>query len=107
MIEKDLLREKDYISIYRALTPTYFCSQALPLSAKKIGTDKSNELYKFLKSKNYYQAIHVKDAINFTNENHTWETEKQDFKNNILSIDKIRNENFSKVFPELKEMLDA
>ena len=54
----------------------------------------------------YYQVNHVRDAITFTNEKHTWEANSKNFKNNITTRDRLRNENFVEVFPELKDMYE-
>jgi hypothetical protein len=48
----------------------------------------------------------VRDAISFTNESSEWEIHKVGFQQQVKKLDKIRNENFENVFPELKAMLD-
>lgn len=106
LIEHDLLKKKDYISIYRALFPKYFSAQALPKNLKEKGNTDAYFLYNFLQKNDWYQAIHVDYAIKFTNENDSWNENKKDFNNNIKHIDKIRNENFVRVFPELADMLE-
>ena len=107
LIDKDLLRKKDMISIYRALTPAYYASTILPKSIKINGTDKLKELYEFMIANDWYQAMHVHDAINFTIQTDEWEKEKSQFIHHTLRRDKIRGESFTKVFPELIEMLNG
>lgn len=106
MIENDLLRQKDMISIYRALTPTYYCAKILPTSIKKQGSEKLQKIHDFMIDNDWYQAVHVKDAISFTNEEEQWSQYKTDFQHHVKRRDEIRKEDFVTVFPELKEMMD-
>lgn len=106
MIEKDLLRQKDMISIYRALTPNYYCSKILPRTIKDAGSEKLKKLHHYMLDGDWYQAVHVNDAINFTNEEDQWQAHKTEFQHHVKRRDEIRNEDFATVFPELKEMLD-
>jgi MoaA/NifB/PqqE/SkfB family radical SAM enzyme len=106
MIEKDLLRQKDMISIYRALTPSYYCAKVLPESLKVVGSQKLEKIHDFMIVNEWYQHQHVRDAISFTNESSEWEIHKVGFQQQVKKLDKIRNENFENVFPELKAMLD-
>lgn len=106
LIDKDLLRKQDMVSIYRAMNPTYYSATALPLRLKEIGTEKNQKLNSFLKEGHWHQQLHVNDAMQFTNSSHTWNNEKSKFREHTLRRDQIRNENFIEVFPELKEMLN-
>jgi len=47
----------------------------------------------------------VVDAINFADTKNTWAENKQTFFGHTNSIDKIRNEEFIKTFPELTCLL--
>jgi hypothetical protein len=107
LIEKDLLRKKDMISIYRALTPSYYAATVLPQSIKKTSTTKLNELHDFMIADDWYQAMHIQDAIRFTNQADEWNKEQANFVHHTLRRDKIRGESFIKVFPELSEMLNG
>jgi radical SAM protein with 4Fe4S-binding SPASM domain len=106
MISKELLQQTDMISIYRALTPSYFCSQSLPASIKEVGNYKNKEILSWLVDNKYYQHDHIRDAIEFTNEKESWQENTEEFNNNIKTRDKLRNENFVEIFPELKEMYE-
>ena len=106
MIDSDLLRNKDMISIYRALTPSYYAATILPKNLKKIGTTKLKSLHNFMITNDYYQAMHVEDAIKFTNSSDQWTEQKIEFQHHTRRRDEIRNEDFCKTFPELKELLD-
>lgn len=106
MMSKDLLRHKDMISIYRALTPHYYCSHGLPEHLKTIASTNMKKLHQYMIDNDWYQAMHINDAIKFTNEQHTWEDIKSEFRHHTQRRDQIRNENFINIFPELKELLD-
>lgn len=106
LIDKDLLRKKDMVSIYRAITPPYYSATALPTKLKSIGTEKNQKLNSFMKQGHWHQHQHINDAIKFANSENTWNNEKCNFREHTLSRDQIRNENFVEVFPELKAMLD-
>jgi MoaA/NifB/PqqE/SkfB family radical SAM enzyme len=107
LIDKDLLRNKDMVSVYRALTPDYFVSTILPEAIKKVATDKLKKLHKFMIDNDWYQAMHVDDAITFTNSTNNWAEQKSNFQHHILRRDRIRGEDFSKTFPELLGMISG
>lgn len=107
LMEKDLFRHKDSISIYRAITPSYFCAHAMPKNLKEIGNSNNQKLYNFMQNDNWWPALHVKDAVSFANEQDTWDEQKEQFQHHIQRRDEIRNEDFCKTFPELAEMMDG
>jgi len=107
MMEKDLFRHKDSISIYRAITPDYFCAHALPAQLKAIGTQQNNKMYNFMANNDWWSNMHLRDAVNFANEQDTWEQQKEHFQHHIQRRDEIRGEDFLKTFPELAEMMDG
>jgi len=106
MIDKNLLRKTDMISVYRALTPPYYCSHSLPRRLKDIGTPLNKKLTDYLVDNKYYQHDHTRDAVNFTEEKDTWEENKTMFNNIIKTRDKVRSESFVDTFPELQEMYE-
>jgi MoaA/NifB/PqqE/SkfB family radical SAM enzyme len=107
MMDKDLLRKKDMISIYRALTPEYYASTILPTHLKITGTEKLIDLHRYMITNDWYQAMHVRDAINFTTQQDQWHEQKEQFLHHTHRRDKIRNEDFVKVFPELAGMING
>jgi radical SAM protein with 4Fe4S-binding SPASM domain len=107
LIDRDLLRKKDMISIYRALTPEYYTATVLPKNIKDIATPKLKTLHKYMIDNDWYQAVHVNDAIVFTNSNDDWDKQKDEFRHHTTRRDLFRNENFVKTFPELAEMIDG
>lgn len=106
LIDKDLLRYNDMISIYRALTPSYYAAMALPKPLKEKGTVELQKIYNFMTENKWYQYQHIQDSITFTNSEDTWNIQKEQFQHHTNRRDKIRNEDFVSVFPELKELLD-
>jgi MoaA/NifB/PqqE/SkfB family radical SAM enzyme len=105
LIDKDLLRKKDMISVYRALTPSYYSATVLPKLIKTQATQRLNNFYNFMNNNDWYQAVHINDAITFTNSEDTWNEQKDQFVHHTLRRDCIRNENFVNVFPELADLL--
>ena len=106
LMDKDLLRKKDMISIYRALTPDYYTATILPDNIKNTASKKLKKLYQYMIDNDWYQAVHINDAITFTNSSSEWDNQKQQFCHHILRRDRIRNENFTITFPELAGMID-
>lgn len=107
LIGQDLLRPTDMISIYRALTPTYFCATALPNHLKEYGTTELVALHEYMISNDWWQHQHIEDSISFANAEDTFEQQKLSMKRHIETRDKTRNEDFVKTFPELAELLDG
>lgn len=107
LIDKDLLRKKDMISVYRALTPEFYAATVLPSSIKSQATPKLTKLYDFMIKEDWYQAMHIQDAIAFTNNDDHWEAQREAFRHNTQRRDRIRNEDFVTVFPELKGMMNG
>jgi len=106
LIDKDLLRKKDMISIYRALTPSYYAATVLPQHIKAQSTLKLEHLHAFMINDNWYQAMHINDAMTFANSADHWQEQKQQFIHHTTRRDQIRNENFVDTFPELKDLLN-
>ena len=55
----------------------------------------------------FWSVQHIENAIKFTNSNDIWNDNKQEFIHNTVRRDKIRNENFVEIFPELTSMLNG
>jgi MoaA/NifB/PqqE/SkfB family radical SAM enzyme len=107
MKSKNLLREKDwYHSLYLAVHPPYYCAKSLPKELKAVAREKANI---WLERNNVMENCIpnlVKDSINFADEAHTWSDTKDSFLQHTRSLDKIRDENFWKIFPELNRLRD-
>lgn len=106
LIDQNLLRKKDMVSIYRAITPPYYSATSLPTNLKLIGTEKNQKLNSFMEQGHWHQHLHVNDAIQFANSENTWDDQRSKFQEHTVKRDQIRQENFVTVFPELKAMLD-
>jgi MoaA/NifB/PqqE/SkfB family radical SAM enzyme len=107
MINNDLLRQHDYISIYHLLNPSFYSAQSLPQELKDVGTKQLNALVEKMKQMDFWSVQHIENAIKFTNSNDIWNDNKQEFIHNTVRRDKIRNENFVEIFPELTSMLNG
>lgn len=101
LIEKNIIYPTDtnhYISL--ATNPGYFASTALP---KHIKERYHSPLEQFCDNRKEYDVIakQVRYAINFTNSVDTWEENRYDFLKYNWMRDKLRGEDFLRVFPEL------
>ena len=106
MIENDLLRKHDYISIYHLLNPSFYNAQALPQDLKDKGTYNLERLITQIKDE-YWCVQHLENAVKFTNSVDLWKQQKREFIHNTVRRDKIRKEDFATVFPELASMLNG
>jgi sulfatase maturation enzyme AslB (radical SAM superfamily) len=104
---KDIIRPNDWHhSLYLAVFPPHYSARNMPTKLKNLATEKANlfvnanaDSYKLLSSS-------VQNGINFANEENTWKDHGQKFLELTNNIDKIRGEDFLKVFPELTEFID-
>jgi MoaA/NifB/PqqE/SkfB family radical SAM enzyme len=105
MKDKNLIRSDDwYNSLYLAVHPKHYSAKNLPRELKDIARSKSE---KFCQGNgNGYPGLTklVTDAINFAEESDTWNDSKEEFFKHTLSIDKLRNESFFNIFPELHKL---
>jgi MoaA/NifB/PqqE/SkfB family radical SAM enzyme len=107
MKSKNLLREKDwYHSLYLAVHPPYYCAKSLPKELKAVAREKATAWLE--KNSNMENCIPnlIKDSVNFADEADTWNVVKDSFLQHTRSVDRIRNENFWKTFPELNRLKD-
>lgn len=105
MIDKDLIKASDwYHSLYLAVNPPHYSSMNLPSKIKKRARNKHSRFINYCEGTLLERLI--KDAVKFTNEKDTWSEHKETFWMHTNSIDSIRGECFTKVFPELRELQD-
>jgi hypothetical protein len=103
--DKNLIRREDwYHSLYLAVHPSYYCAKSLPRHLKEIAQQKAKLWADNNENDGTSLSRLVNDAINFANDNDTWEENKAQFLQHTMSIDRIRNENFWEVFPELNSL---
>jgi len=110
LIEKKIYTPWSYTTfgIYNMTTPTHFTSQVMPSKLKREATFKVKSLVKFMQSKGFleYKLPVVESTIAWANAQHTWTDNKIKFQEEIAALDKVRGEDFTKVFPELASMMD-
>ena len=54
-----------------------------------------------------FNIDHIMSSVPWVDSLHSWKTEGEKFKSEVARLDKIRGENFTKVFPELASLLDT
>jgi len=103
--DKEIIRREDwYHSLYLAVHPSYYCAKSLPKQLKIEAAQKAKQWANDNEGDGTSLSRLVNDAINFANESDTWEQNKNEFLQHTASIDRIRDENFWKVFPELNNL---
>jgi len=91
-------------SLYLAPNPTYYCAKAMPRVLKNQANE--NILKYFSQGEFGCLKNHALNAVNFADENDTWENEKAGFFHMKEYLDQARNEDLFSVFPELKPLED-
>jgi sulfatase maturation enzyme AslB (radical SAM superfamily) len=105
--DKDIIRREDwYHSLYLAVHPSYYSAKSLPKQLKIEAATKAKQWADNNENDGTSLSRLVNDAINFANESDTWENNKELFLQHTRSIDRIRDENFWAVFPELNILRD-
>lgn len=99
-----LIKDDWHHSLYLAVHPSYYSAKSLPTKLKAEAVKRASVFVE--QNKDTYNLLSrlVENGINFSQEQNTWKNNKEVFFQHTNSIDKIRNENFFKVFPELKEL---
>lgn len=109
LIDKKLLSQRSKpFSAFNMNTPEYFTSQILPIDLKRIASDNISKFVSSLKSTGYVNELTnpIQETVNWAMAEHRFDQFKEQFALEILELDKVRNENFIKTFPELGKMLD-
>lgn len=109
MIDKKLYNPRDgAYTVYKMSTPAYFTAHIMPEKLKAKGRNNIEHLYQLMKTKNFKkdQLKQIEDINPWVNSNDIWELHKDTFRIEIDRVDRIRNEKFIKVFPELSELVD-
>jgi hypothetical protein len=89
-------------------SPEQFTAQALPVELKNIGTLELQQLIERMTA-NKFPSSHTESIgsnIKWVHASNMWETYKNKFQEEIQTIDKVRGEDFIKVFPELSKLFD-
>lgn len=104
---KNIVREEDwYHSLYLAVHPEYYCAKSLPKDLKVIAGQKALKWIENNKDHNTCIPNLIRDAVSFANDTDQWSQVKDKFMGHVSSIDRIRDENFWKIFPELNKLQD-
>lgn len=90
-------------SLYLAVHPPHYSARALPKHLKTIAQDKITS--KYTREANCVGRL-MHDAINFANEEDTWEQQKEQFFHMCYRLNGIRQEEIFNTFPELKPLED-
>jgi organic radical activating enzyme len=109
LIDKELYTRRDFVyPLYNMSTPVELAAHILPTHLKEIGKVKMDETVKMFKSMNFKkEAIsQLENANPWVFSQDTWHEHKFKFIKEVRLRDKIRGEDFSHVFPELRTMLD-
>jgi MoaA/NifB/PqqE/SkfB family radical SAM enzyme len=109
LVDKNLYSKKDFVyTLYNMSTPEHFTCHILPEDYKAKGQASLEGAIKFLKSNNFkpHQIHQLEDALMWAVLYNTWDNHKYAFRSEVQRIDKIRGEDFRKVFPELAPLLE-
>lgn len=103
--DKNIVRREDwYHSLYLAVHPNYYSAKSLPKELKEVAEQKALAWAEVNKNDGTSLSRLVTDAVNFAGDTHSWPQVKDKFLMHTGSIDRIREENFWKVFPELNKL---
>lgn len=105
LLEQDICRETDWFhSLYLAVHPSYYSAKSVPLKLKQRAGKSIRDFAEICEGTLYHRL--ATDAVKFAEESNIWNQSKDTFWMHTKSIDKIRNEDFAKTFPELIELTD-
>lgn len=102
---QNLLDSKNdwYHSLYLAVHPAYYTARALPKQLKEVAQHKIISQYS---REDTGIGRLMNDAVNFANEEDTWDQVKDQFFHLTERLNNIRKEDLFHVFPELKPLED-
>lgn len=108
-IDKEMIKPRDHVStLYNMIAPVYLSAHILPLHLKNQGKQAMDTIINSMQDKQF--KVEQINQLNNTNQwvfsQNTWEIEKDNFRKEIERLDKIRNEDFVKTFPELRELMN-
>lgn len=104
---KNIVRKEDwYHSLYLAVHPSYYAAKSLPKELKVEAGIKALKWAEANQNDNTSLSRLVTDAVNFAKDDDTWSANRSQFLQHTASIDRIREENFWAVFPELNKLQD-
>jgi hypothetical protein len=94
--------------LYPMTHPEYFSAQILPLTLKRQARVGIDYLLHYMTSRGFtpHQKTVIQNTANWTESSNQWELYKDAFRAYVLELDKVRGEDFVKVFPELASLMD-
>jgi len=105
--DKGIVRREDwYHSLYLAVHPNYYCAKSLPRELKDEAAKKALAWATANEGDGTSLSRLITDAVNFASDSDDWAKVKETFLQHTRSIDRIRDENFWSVFPELSKLRD-
>lgn len=105
--EKNIVRREDwYHSLYLAVHPSYYCAKSLPKELKGPAAKSALKWADNNDGDGTSLSRLVRDAVNFASDRDQWSEVRESFLMHTGSIDRIREENLWKVFPELNKLQD-
>jgi radical SAM protein with 4Fe4S-binding SPASM domain len=106
--DRNIIRREDwYHSLYLAVHPDYYCAKSLPKALKGPAAEKALAWAERNQNDGTSLSRLVTDAVNFAKESDSWPNVREKFLGHTGSIDRIREENFWKIFPELNSLQDV
>lgn len=109
LYDNDMYSNKDSIyMLYNMSTPEFLACHILPPELKIKAKQSLENTVKFFKDKKFKtaQIQQIEDAIPWSISKDSWDQQKVHFRNEVKRLDKIRDENFKKTFPELAVLLE-
>ena len=109
LYDNDMYSNRDAVyMLYNMSTPAFLACHILPPNLKIKAKESLEQTVKFLKSKRFkpHQLQQIEDAIPWAMSKDSWDQQKVQFRNEVKRLDKIRDENFKKTFPELAILLE-
>jgi MoaA/NifB/PqqE/SkfB family radical SAM enzyme len=109
LIKQGLYNPNDNLyTIWNLSNPDYMNAQCLPKNLKSAGKKNLQQLLGYMHHQQFPDR-HKKellDTITWVDSADLWEQNKHQFKTETTALDKIRGEDFVKVFPELIELME-
>jgi hypothetical protein len=107
-ISNRFTKSRPSYSVWPMQSPEYLTTDMLPDNYRKLAKDSAKRLLDKHQTANTFPFNQTSlGSIQYWLDNPcTWDTHKELFKKEIARLDKVRNENFTEVFPELAGLLD-
>ena len=105
LIKKNLIRRDDWHhSLYLAVHPSHYSAKSLPKALKIKAREQAYPFVDRIGGQYPLLDTLIRNAILFADESDLWADNKKEFFKITLQLDKLRNENFFSIFPELNDI---